>query len=393
MILLCIEKHRNLRAEVKQQLTIEVLGIGFPNKGAELMLVAIQRWMAGLGVPSRIAVRWEKPFWHRSRFGLWGTVWHKRRERIPYGWVFQYAPRGVSARTGLLSRHEVDLFLDASGFAYGDPWPLAKAEDRICDILKLVQKHTKKLVFLPQSFGNFCSPGYQNLLREITNTADLIFARDRESIDEIESVVGQCDSVDIAPDYTSLVEPKPFSGMEFLRGSIAIIPNRHMYGMREELNRERYVRVMAEAIRQVQTQGEQAVLILHEGQEDRRLCEDIARAASGAVPTVAREDPCETKMAIGICKGVISSRYHGFASALYQSVPAVATSWSHKYEALAAQFGVPDAVVAPEDPDAICAKLFEMICSPNLQRDITERTKETKAKTRDMWKAVEGLIP
>lgn len=380
-------------AEVKQELTIEVLGIGFPNKGAELMLVAIQQWIAGLGVPSRIAVRWDKPFWHRCRFGVWGTVWHKRRERLPYGWVFQYMPRGIAARTGLLSRHEVDLFLDASGFAYGDPWPLAKAEDRICDILKLVRKHQKKLVLLPQSFGNFRSPRYKNLLREITNTSALVFARDRESIDEIESVVGQCDSVGIAPDYTGLVEPKPFPGMESLRGSVAIIPNRNMYCMSEELSRERYVRVMAEAVRQVQMKGEQAVLILHEGQEDRRLCEDIARAASREVRTVAREDPCETKMAIGICKGVISSRYHGFASALYQSVPAVATSWSHKYKALAAQFGVPDAVVALENPTSICEKLFEIICSPNLQQDITERTKEIKAKTRDMWKAVEGLIP
>lgn len=357
------------------------------------MLVALQNWMASLGVPSRLSVRWDKPFVHRSRFGLWGVMWHRRRVCLPAGSAFRWVPEAIKSRAGLVSRQEVDIFLDASGFGYGEPWPLEKSIKKIGDVLEMVESTRKKLVFLPQSFGRFTTEPYSSLLLRMVRASELVFARERESLEAIVSILGQCNNVEVAPDFTISVKPKPFAAMESIRGRVGIIPNSKMYTMRKDLTRKKYLRGLLDIIKVMEAGGEKVILILHGDEPDQRLCEEIVAASPSEIDIFASVDPCEIKMAIGLCKGVISSRYHGFASALYQGIPSVATTWSHKYQALGEQFGVPDAVLETYDPKEICDKLSEIIARPNVVKMLRRKAAKAQEETVAMWKKIEALIP
>ncbi len=58
---------------------------------------------------------------------------------------------------------------------------------------------------------------------------------------------------------------------------------------------------------------------------------------------------------------VVSSRFHGCVSALSQAVPCLATGWSHKYQALFDDFGLPEGLLQPVDPDTAVLRLESML--------------------------------
>ena len=57
--------------------------------------------------------------------------------------------------------------------------------------------------------------------------------------------------------------------------------------------------------------------------------------------------PIALKGIIGKASILIGSRFHALVGALCQSVPVIATSWSHKYEALLTEYGVSEFLITP----------------------------------------------
>jgi colanic acid/amylovoran biosynthesis protein len=98
---------------------------------------------------------------------------------------------------------------------------------------------------------------------------------------------------------------------------------------------------------------------------------------------------------IGGASLVISSRFHGLVNALSQSVPAIGTSWSHKYGQLAADYACPEAIWDIEPPDVAEPRLREWLSDDQLAaRRIALRSKSTTLKeaTRSMWTEVRSAI-
>jgi len=377
-----------------QPLTIEVLGIGFPNKGAELMLLAISEWAAQLPVKIRLAVRWDAPFDDRLRHNLWARVWHPLDGRLPYGHFVNRWPERLASRLGIVRERDVDVFLDASGYAYGDSWGVAKARYRLGSRIAAWRRQGSRVVLLPQAFGPFQEPSLRAEMQRIMTCADKIYARDETSLANLRELAPGCLNLSRGYDFTCLVSPKSFQGMESLEGAIGLIPNHKMYSQGAGLTRAGYLDYLIGVAQGVLARRYQVALILHEGAQDRRLCEEIQQAVEGAVDIVALADPREIKMAIGKCSSLLTSRFHGFASGLFQSVPTLATSWSHKYQELARDFNAPDLVLDELDAKQTVERL-ETLCGPAtsdaLRTQLGARSQMIKDRVGQMWAEVEKI--
>jgi colanic acid/amylovoran biosynthesis protein len=121
----------------------------------------------------------------------------------------------------------------------------------------------------------------------------------------------------------------------------------------------------------------------------------ITDACGGIFPILAPQDPKEIKMVIGCCAAVLTSRFHGFASALFQGIPAIATSWSHKYEELAAEFGAHGCVLRDLDAASTVESLKTMAdpaASAELRKRISTEGVRIKGDIRRMWSEIGKLI-
>jgi len=113
---------------------------------------------------------------------------------------------------------------------------------------------------------------------------------------------------------------------------------------------------------------------------------------------VTAEDPQELKGLLGAAQGVVGSRFHALVSALSQGIPSLGTGWSHKYEALFADYGVEDQLLTLDCPEATLAESLDRLL--DLERNgaqrqaLTARSNALKAQSAAFWDQVfERLDP
>ena len=99
---------------------VEVIGTGFENKGAELMLHAVVQKVSTAFPDALLAMEPSggHDFLKRAKLGLYQKVWF-RRFGISLG---RLIPSEYRESYGLVLDNEVDVVLDASGFLYSDQW-------------------------------------------------------------------------------------------------------------------------------------------------------------------------------------------------------------------------------------------------------------------------------
>jgi colanic acid/amylovoran biosynthesis protein len=115
----------------------------------------------------------------------------------------------------------------------------------------------------------------------------------------------------------------------------------------------------------------------------------VSAAADSALATGS------AKAFIGGASLVISSRYHGLVNALSQCVPAIGTSWSHKYPQLFAEYGCDDALWAVDDPESAAARLATWLDGPSIDRRrdaLRAPAASLKDAARQMWSAVAARL-
>ena len=82
--------------------------------------------------------------------------------------------------------------------------------------------------------------------------------------------------------------------------------------------------------------------------DDRRVCTELMRMHPGCPNLTQLEhayNAAEVKAVLSCCDAVLSSRYHALIAALSQEIPAIAFGWSHKYEALLEEVGIPASTI------------------------------------------------
>lgn len=344
-------------------------------------------------------------FEERRKAGLRSHVWttNRRRDRLPGGPALlasagNVLPSSLRRRYELVSDRDVDVILDASGFAFSDQWGPAKAQKmaRLCSRWKAAGK---RVVLLPQAFGPFSTEPTRTATRAILRTADLVFARDESSYEALHALGDDASGIRLAPDFTNLLNPVPSSTAADLAGRACIIPNIRMLDKTGDDTSNAYLEFLVRLVRELVNNGHRPFLLIHE-KTDRPLAEqvrDLAATRHGCdVEVVARSSALELKAIIGSCSLVVGSRFHALVSALSQSVPSIATGWSHKYLELFRDYGVEEYVVpvsASADEALVALKQLDSNETYEATRlRLSERAETQKAGARKMWEEVRRAI-
>ncbi len=380
-------------------MNIEIRGIHFPNKGAELMLVAImQKLNATLGKENvSFVLDPRQAYSYRAPYGLLQKFRYSKFG-VTFDRLGNFIPNTVRENYGLVTEREIDVILDASGFAYGDQWGAQKAQDRSANDIERWKKEGKKVILLPQAFGPFTSDALVSAMKTILTHADLVFAREKQSYEYLREVKPDAVSLRQAPDFTNLVTGVLPRSRELDGLKTCVVVNNKMLEM-TGAEGERYVPLMTTLTRHLARCGLAPFLLVHEGEKDLALAQEVQRGAQEAgqeVPLWQEDDPVAVKGIIGQCQGLISSRFHGLVSGLSQGVPSLGTGWSHKYQMLFEDYGCPENLIDLRQDDAAALQQLSHLTDETKRQALAERTAEhakaQKVLSEEMWREVISVI-
>jgi len=377
---------------------IEIRKAGFRNKGAQLMLLAIVRRLRAAQpdailtmVPS--APSGSQPFAEMTALGLYPKA-SLNRGGIEWGNLATVIPSRLRRRYGLILDSEVDVVIDAAGFAYSDQWGPAPAKE-LASATRRWRRRGTKVILLPQAFGPFANVETRKAILSAVDNADLVMPRDSTSYRYLTDVTGERDTIRQYPDFTNLIDGTAPDGLDSGRIGVALVPNVRMIDMTGDTSGGRYLEFMTACAKRLLALNAGPYLLVHEGADDERLAREISTSAGG-IPIVKEDDPLKLKGLLGASRAVVASRFHALVSALSQGVPAVATGWSHKYTELFEDYGVPEGVLSIDDHagsvDAMLDKLVDAEASREISARLLQNSERLKVLSEEMWAAVESVI-
>lgn len=376
-------------------MNIHVTGTGHGNKGAELMLAAIvDRLHRDLPGARLVADPTLGPYAWRARYGLYQLMDIRRAGRLgPLIELLMH--EGYRRRFGLVTEREIGAVLDASGFAFGDAWKPEWIE-AAADRLEYGRRLGRKIVLLPQAFGPFTLPRASAASRRALESADLVYARDEDSLRYVSELVPGLPSLRLAPDFTNLLPGALPPDLKLPERAVAVVPNAQMRFHGGPDAGAHYVPFLTTLIETIRKRDHTPFLLLHEASADRPLAKELLDACGGNMLVIEEDDPVRLKGIIGACRWVVASRFHALVSALSQGVPALGTAWSHKYLALFRDYGCPDLLLDPASDASSWEPLVSTFCQDEeldaSRRLLTSRAEEHRAAADSMWRDVLSLL-
>ena len=376
---------------------IEIKGVNFVNKGAELMMHAVLQ-KVGEKIPQArfvLAPDESSSYKKRAKLGLYQKIWFSKF-RIPLGMYFgKYIHKKLREYYGLVCHEEIKFVLDASGFSYSDQWGPGSSV-LMAKAIKRWRNNNTKIILLPQAMGPFTSKQIRQAFAQVVEKADLIFPRDEISYKHVTDLVGEQKHVIQAPDFTNLVKgvvPEEFKSKE---GRFCIIPNYHMIDKTSSKESKKYIPFLVNCVQHLLKKKILPFILIHEGEQDYWLAKEVCKQCGEDMEIVREVNPLKIKGIIGTCRGVISSRFHGLVSALSQGVPALGTGWSHKYEMLFADYGFPEGCIPVDSSDSEIKKRIVQITDEaktiQLRQKLTEAAQIQKQRSEKMWDRVFACI-
>ncbi|WP_269519976.1 polysaccharide pyruvyl transferase family protein [Alteromonas sp. BMJM2] len=376
---------------------IELRGLQFVNKGAELMLQAILQELKNSGIEYQLAMKHNSncPVHKVENIGAIKKVM-LQKNRLNLNFLTYYIPSVLRnyliQKKGIVLEADVDVVLDGSGFAYGDQWGSMHIRQVCSEILRFAS-HDKKFIFLPQALGPFTRQADIKALKKALPKASLICAREANSYNNISELNSNKSNLRQFPDFTNLVPgdlPDYFRNGE---GKFVIIPNNKMLsGQNNNTEWGRtYIQKLVELGKLAKQAGLSVVILNHEGIKDKQICLKIEDELGFSVEQIEEADPLKVKGIIGASKALVCSRFHGCVSALCQGVPCIGTSWSFKYEQLFREYGQEKFLLDSGMSSEELSKLF-MMAIQKAPGVISPEASGYKAKSKEMWREVLGLI-
>tara|TARA_B100001248_G_C27370344_1_gene451309 strand:+ start:335 stop:1474 length:1140 start_codon:yes stop_codon:yes gene_type:complete len=372
---------------------IEIYGIGFPNKGAELMMYSIvdelrRQYGDGIAIccqPWQSHIDGYRTMGHKNILQL-GSLTFKGMD---VSFLFNFLPLKLLKTFGIARPKDIDLVLDASGLRYSDSWGIVVAKKSLKKYKNLV-KRGKKFILLPQAFGPFENQELAKIIQKIVGLSSLCFPRDNISYNNIIKICGESDKILQFPDFTNLATAESNFQTDYLQDAVMIIPNQRMLDKTESYVSNNYYNFLLNVGKYLLKKGENLVILNHEGEVDLNICKQLSLDLGG-VEIFNHWNPLVIKTAIGKVKLLISSRFHGCVSGLSQGVPVIATSWNHKYEMLLEEYNLRENVISLRNPQID----FSLVDYALKGEKISIQQKESnkmKKKTELMWEYVFSII-
>lgn len=378
---------------------IEIKGVQFVNKGAELMLASVIERVKQYWPEADIVLEGNplSPYKNRALLGAYQKL-SLRKNIIDLNFLSYYLPKTIRnflKKWGIVTEVDIDVVLDAAGFAYGDQWGALKIK-HLGGELKRYNKNGCKYIFLPQALGPFSRSADQQVLKSSLPKAALICAREEDSYKHIRTLVGDAGNLVQYPDFTNAVKgivPDYWQGGQ---QKVCFIPNSNMIGIKNknESWKNNYISIMTLLMTQVQSLGYEVVLLNHEGEGDRDICNILNQHFDNKLSIIEEPDPLKVKGIIGDSRAIVCSRFHGCVSALSQGVVNLGTSWSHKYEQLFKEYGVSELLIDPNASDETQIDLIKSLFADNedYSKVISDNAVKYKKITEKMWLLVQEKI-
>lgn len=375
-----------------KSLFVEIRGVQFVNKGAELMLLACMDAVLAQYPDAQIVLAPNRNSPYRSR-ALLGTLQKVvfRVRGFDFNALSYFIPKSLRAilleRFGLVFEPEIDVVIDASGFAYGDQWGGRNVKVMANELLRL-RKHRKTYVFMPQAFGPFAQTYERKLLSKALPMAALVSARDSRSFEYLKLLCPEPPLVQYG-DFTNLVLPVRPNKLPSTRYGL-IIPNSAMVNPKKNYNGqwiENYLRVLQLHVEAFQTLGIQPVVLNHEGLADLDICQQISVMNKGLL-LINEPDARVVKGWIAEATVVVSSRFHGCVSALSSGVPCLASSWSHKYEMLFHEYGAEFAMLDPAMQAADVMEKLQLVLATEHVAALQQAAAQFRQQSQRLWQQV-----
>jgi polysaccharide pyruvyl transferase WcaK-like protein len=283
----------------------------------------------------------------------------------------------------------------------------------------------KPLTLLPQMFGPFNGLVTRKVAGFILRNAEQVYARDRESLDEIRPLMGNSRAQPVfSPDMAFLLAPvPPIKQPGWLKNNRQSTPlvglnvsgllysggytRNNMFGLRSDY-KELVRRIIDHIIVQM---GARVVLVPHvfgsasELESDTAagaaICRELGERYNGKLQMISEEyDQHEMKYLIGQCDFFIGSRMHACIAALSQGVPAVGLAYSRKFLGVLRSIGVENLAVDLRECDI--EKISELISVTYLSRekiqsDLARRIPPVRQTVANLFARVvserKGLLP
>src|SRR5690606_332581 len=216
---------------------------------------------------------------------------------------------------------------------------------------------------------------------------------ERISREHLVQLVGERDNIRQYPDFTNLISGVLPAGFDSVQNRFCIVPNCRMLDKTDQATRDAYLPFLIECTRYLQEKDARPFVLVHEGQNDLRLAEQLS-AAVGGINIIRESGALEIKGILGSCSGTLGSRFHGLVSALSQGVPALATGWSHKYQMLFEDYGFPDGLLQVTGDKAEIRRKLDLVTDQQEQVRtlIQTRAGQLKQQSQQMWQEVFALI-
>jgi colanic acid/amylovoran biosynthesis protein len=199
---------------------VEIKGVQFVNKGAELMLHAILQQLAQRFPDAKIVLKdnLNSPYSKRISVGAYQKL-ELKKNIYDFGDVFYMLPKKIRSwllKWGIITEADIDVILDASGFSYGDQWSPVILAQTAREVTRMKDKG-KHYIFMPQALGPFTKPKQKKWAKLAFENASLVVAREQESYSYVKSLMGDKNNIVCFPDFTNLVVgvvPEQFKNQE-----------------------------------------------------------------------------------------------------------------------------------------------------------------------------------
>lgn len=375
---------------------IELRGVEFVNKGAELMLYAILDSVKKRYPDAKFVMekREKTPIDKQRELRIY-TKFKFRKFNSFISIVGKVTPSFILNAFKFAKMSQVKVVIDGSGFAFGDKWGAEKVGERLSFHIIQWKKEGKKIILLPQAFGPFSTDLIRERMNVIIDYADLIYARDPFSYKYVQEINNEANNINLKPDFTNLVEAKAPEYFDKNIHQVAVIPNFKMLDATSENVANQYINFLVNVISHSKSKGFSPYLLIHEGQRDVDIANQVNELLDKPVPVVKEENPLIVKGYIKYSTAVVSSRFHGLVSALSQGIPCLSTGWSHKYEMLLKDYDYIEGLCNVQDETDTKKKLNEILDPEKnkaIKNKLINKAAIYKNQTKSMWEEVFEVI-
>lgn len=384
-----VKKTINLFTAPRNIYRILIDRVGFKNKGAQLMLMAIVNQIKLFRPEAVIVVRQSVYDENPSYCYANGIIPLMEKKTWYSKLAYKFAHNFLLRDLGCALPSQIDLILDAAGFCCSDQFVdmySAENQKREKQYYDSFTKKNRQIILLPQAMGPLEKQETKSVLHYFVHYATKIYLRDNVSYEYVKRETGENNKITKGFDFTCLVHAPNKTIVNLPPKSyVAIIVNSRMLTHGRSAGSNNYKQFMLDIITFFIKKKESVILLNHAGEDDEQMMYELNRLLPNPVPIYSNLDALCVKSIINNCKLLVSSRFHGVVSGLVQRVPTFCTSWSHKYEELLGFFGCENNLLDENEEILAFEKLEAALKDPSIFVAKEGSIETIESQTRDMW--------